>query len=722
MIISHNMEASFTKNQLNITKRRQSASSRKLSSGYRINQASDDAAGLAISEEMRAQIRGLNRGAQNTSEGISMINTAEGGITEQISMIQRMRELTVQSYNDTYTQEDRIQIQAEVDELSTEIDRIAKATEFNTIKVLQGLKTVEETHVVPPSTQYHEEYYLISEQKQFPAWAIHGSQLTIGGASAGAVQDTSQVTFIEDDTNMKVTVYGPQSQAQAKMRELSELSVNVPNGAAGFNNVKYYDGYTFEYGGSWSASLSDNYATTVDFSAIANAVTVNDLYGYLNDLTGAGLLFDCDTCSDYQQGFVFETKAMEVVTVLGGIDDNKSTGLKKGYNGFYSERSEIGVINLDKCFDAVSKIYSQDAYDAVKNDAVSLANMPPAERALLGNSYSDYLSNVVPETARKVAEMVTKSVLDKTRYSTHFMRITSGTNNPYSIVAYDYRDSKAVGIGLTPNVTESVPLRLKATVQVENDPLTLTEIKEEGYWIQSGANSMQGVVIDFPDTSLDALDLQDYTVFKDGYCDFLPGLAWDDTILQKADKIDKNTYRINIGGTERMVNVTHTEVKHATRQVMVEVPARVPITRYNQYGEAYTDYIDGKRQVPTTVIDASIPPTTITYTTTRREIVGGTDIIFHAYQPDTLLRLDRALQNLSLSRSQLGARYNQLEHEYSNDLNASENLQDSESKIRDTDVAEEMVLFAKENILEQAGVSMLAQANSSREGILQLLR
>ncbi|TRY21929.1 flagellin, partial [Geobacillus sp. LEMMJ02] len=114
----------------------------RLSSGYRINRAGDDAAGLAISEKMRGQIRGLEQATRNAQDGISLIQTAEGALNETHSILQRMRELAVQAANDTNTATDRANLQAEVDQLVTEIDCIAQNTEFNTTKLLDGNATV----------------------------------------------------------------------------------------------------------------------------------------------------------------------------------------------------------------------------------------------------------------------------------------------------------------------------------------------------------------------------------------------------------------------------------------------------------------------------------------------------------------------------------------------------------------------------------------------------
>ena len=132
------MPAANTNRQLGITNGNLQKSTEKLSSGYRINRAGDDAAGLSISEKMRGQIRGLNQASTNAQDGISMIQTAEGAMNELHSVVQRMRELTVQAANDTNVAEDRMAIQSEIKQLSEEIDRIAQSTEFNTMKLLNG--------------------------------------------------------------------------------------------------------------------------------------------------------------------------------------------------------------------------------------------------------------------------------------------------------------------------------------------------------------------------------------------------------------------------------------------------------------------------------------------------------------------------------------------------------------------------------------------------------
>lgn len=138
MIINHNMASLNTYRQMSVNETNTQSSLAKLSSGLRINKAGDDAAGLAISEKMRGQIRGLDQASRNAQDGISLIQTGEGALNETHSILQRMRELAVQSSNDTATDADRKEMQKEVSQLTSEIDRIANTTEFNTKKLLDG--------------------------------------------------------------------------------------------------------------------------------------------------------------------------------------------------------------------------------------------------------------------------------------------------------------------------------------------------------------------------------------------------------------------------------------------------------------------------------------------------------------------------------------------------------------------------------------------------------
>jgi flagellin len=138
MVVQHNLQAANTNRQLGITSNAQAKSTEKLSSGYRINRAADDAAGLSISEKMRSQVRGLDRASTNAQDGISAVQTAEGALNEVHSILQRMNELATQAANDTNTTVDRSSIKSEMNELAFEIDRISSTTQFNTMNLLDG--------------------------------------------------------------------------------------------------------------------------------------------------------------------------------------------------------------------------------------------------------------------------------------------------------------------------------------------------------------------------------------------------------------------------------------------------------------------------------------------------------------------------------------------------------------------------------------------------------
>ena len=138
MVVQHNLQAMNANRMLNVTTGQQAKSTEKLSSGYKINRAADDAAGLTISEKMRKQIRGLDQASTNAQDGVSSVQTAEGALTEVHSMLQRMNELAVQAANGTNAESDRQAIQDEIDQLTTEIDRVAETTKFNEIYLLKG--------------------------------------------------------------------------------------------------------------------------------------------------------------------------------------------------------------------------------------------------------------------------------------------------------------------------------------------------------------------------------------------------------------------------------------------------------------------------------------------------------------------------------------------------------------------------------------------------------
>ena len=234
MIINHNLQAMNTHRQLGIANTGSAKSMEKLSSGYRINRAGDDAAGLAISEKMRGQIRGLNQASRNAQDGISLIQTAEGALDETHAILQRMRELAVQSSTDTNTDADRANIQDEIDQLASEITRISETTEFNTMKLLDGSFEGKKFHIGANEGQNisfdvkdmsSKALELQSETKKYESADVNSSNLdiftyeggrveiefkaavTIGGSQVDTV-NTDKVKVNKDDTGKLTVTYG----------------------------------------------------------------------------------------------------------------------------------------------------------------------------------------------------------------------------------------------------------------------------------------------------------------------------------------------------------------------------------------------------------------------------------------------------------------------------------------------------------------------------------
>lgn len=222
MVVQHNLTAMNANRQLSGVTSAQAKSTEKLSSGYRINRAADDAAGLSISEKMRGQIRGLKQASTNAQDGQSLIQTAEGAMNEIHSVLQRMRELTVQAKNDTYLQEDREKIKTEVSQLQSEITRIATQTQFNKMNLLTGSFTKKQFQVGANDGQT---IGLSISEMTATALSVDGIASAIGKASSGAKVGN----IIETIDNAITTVSEKRSDLGAISNRLDHTIANADN-------------------------------------------------------------------------------------------------------------------------------------------------------------------------------------------------------------------------------------------------------------------------------------------------------------------------------------------------------------------------------------------------------------------------------------------------------------------------------------------------------------
>lgn len=255
MKINHNMSAILANNRLQVTQNSLASSIQKLSSGYKINSAKDNAAGLAISYKMNAQIRALGRASQNALDGVSVVETAEGELNEVHSMLQRMRELSVQAANDTYNLEDRETIQAEIDELREEIDRLGESTEFNGQPLLDGTYDTRAYANADGITVKNVSDTVVAGNYKMTVTALatkHFCTTTMGStpiANAGA--------FTINGVSVDLEVGDTEVEVYEKLRDIGEAAgVNVTNegGTMKFEAKEYGSAQMVDLG--WSESLN----------------------------------------------------------------------------------------------------------------------------------------------------------------------------------------------------------------------------------------------------------------------------------------------------------------------------------------------------------------------------------------------------------------------------------------------------------------------------------
>jgi flagellin len=222
MVVQHNMQAANANRMLGITTNAQAKSTEKLSSGYKINRAADDAAGLAISEKMRSQIRGLDRASTNAQDGVSVVQTAEGALNEVHSMLQRMNELATQAANDTNTTADRSQIQLEIDQLTSEIDRVQSTTQFNTMNLLDGKFTGKSLQVGSLSGQS-----IVLDISNMSANSLGIDKLKVTSYTSAGNAMTLIQAAIDKVSTQRATLGAVQNRLEHTISNLDNVSENT---------------------------------------------------------------------------------------------------------------------------------------------------------------------------------------------------------------------------------------------------------------------------------------------------------------------------------------------------------------------------------------------------------------------------------------------------------------------------------------------------------------
>ena len=347
MVVQHNLSAMNANRMLNVTTSAQSKSTEKLSSGYKINRAADDAAGLSISEKMRKQIKGLTQASSNAQDGVSAVQTAEGALTEVHSMLQRMNELAVQSSNGTNSQTDRKAIQDEIDQLSSEIDRVSETTKFNETYLLKGdaTKTTKAT--------FMKSGYALDNNKSL---YIKGSTTALTSATLKEALAKGEKIYTEDkDGNQDddhLAVKGEHYAYVTKLYDADGKEVSAENVAAG----KKADGKT-DADKYFTSSAADTGVTNKTTLEVAKGATAGQSVSFtestpVNGSISFSLHVGADSAEDNK--------------IVVNIESMSAAGI--GVKGLKVDTEDDATAAIDRIAEAVQKVSSQrSTLGAVQN-------------------------------------------------------------------------------------------------------------------------------------------------------------------------------------------------------------------------------------------------------------------------------------------------------------------------------------------------------------------
>lgn len=387
MRINHNIAALNTHRQLTGATNAQAKSMEKLSSGLRINNAADDAAGLAISEKMRGQIRGLDQASRNSQDAISLIQTAEGALNETTDILQRMRELATQASTDTNTTSDRGEIQKEIDSLTSEINRIGNTTEFNTQKLLNGEKTTDTTSVAPGQVTLGGLTFDFSAGSALNGYTIKTGTITDATAPTAAIDTTNKVITLNGDFD-NTTTAGMITSAQAK------TAIDTALTAEGFTD-------TVTVGGTAVTGT----ATNTSSAALSGGTDA-----------GAGLQFQIG--ANENQSLTLEisdmrANALGLTGAAGTAGFTADDTVTDGTNSTTTEAA-LDVSNATNASAAITKI--QDAIDKVSAERSKLgANQNRLEHTI--NNLGTSSENLTAAESRIRDVDMAKEMMDQTKNS-----------------------------------------------------------------------------------------------------------------------------------------------------------------------------------------------------------------------------------------------------------------------------------------------------------------
>ena len=386
MVVQHNLTAMNSNRMLGLTTASQAKSTEKLSSGYKINRAADDAAGLSISEKMRKQIRGLTQASLNAQDGISAVQTAEGALTEVHDMLQRMNELAVKASNGTMSKDDREYVQNEVDQLVTEIDRVAETTKFNETYLLKGDDTkpavtenVFKKFDVSTLNSVISDTSKISESNDFDSMTGKFTLKFTSGLAVGGTWDGKRIVddAATNTTNEEIKL------ADAKKAELDALNAAITNSKQ-VTGTATADGAAFGMTSAATMKQSYTYAAAIDVSLHvgADSTANNRINLSIDSMSASGL---------HVTGLkVNGTDASNATAAINTISDAiQKVSTQRSALGAVQNRLEHTINNLDNVVENTTSAESQIRDTDMATEMVKYSNnniLAQAGHAMLAQS------------------------------------------------------------------------------------------------------------------------------------------------------------------------------------------------------------------------------------------------------------------------------------------------------------------------------------------------
>jgi len=751
MRINHNLIAINTHRQLGISENNGSKSMEKLSSGYRINRAGDDAAGLAISEKMRGQVRGLAMASRNAQDTISLIQTAEGALAETHDILQRMRELAVQSANDTNTDADRSEIQAEVTQLRYEIDRIANTTEFNTRKLLEGsAKGVADevqgtgrlnnnSRITIDSTKMSS---LMESVKEDKSWVFDGAYMLIKTNqtfdSGDPVYNPSDYKLVGPDG----TTYSFRAMSANTKVKASELEAGTILADGGAVTLIENKGDTLDKVLTTATIVLGEALTDHEISTIGKG---SILASGSNFTIEANTTIDLDAVTgcktiEYDNEGVLKLNIIGVTSPLK-IEVGKSIRLDDGTviknNGGGNVSVESGSLKIDEELDRTKvssfRIATQSTLDTA-GTTTSLANLNIVSASnytvaagqfnnnvTIGNSTpltsSDGLGNGEIVMLSEGSILAKGSFIEMINTGTSTTAIRIMVNGNEVSISYDALNkilkvgSEIIAPGRSITLDDGTVLTHASDLASRNDANGVLFVETGRITLAEDITAIAGNVAGFSvakdSTLASKTKIEDGTMLMAGTVitspdKFYPGsvtMAHEGRALQFSANagvsLESRYYETAVSESITFIFSRYEPASSNLKDsVMAQIGANSGQTAFISMGDMRASALN----------------------------VANIDLSSKWGAATAIETVNNALQRVSHQRALLGAMQNRLEHTIKNLDASTENLQAAESRIRDVDMAKEIMEYTKDSILMQSAQAMLAQANQIPENVLQLLR